>query len=359
MSAAAVRAHEVVARQPHTSSYTALAQRVRDEGLLRRAVGFYAGVFAALTVALAGTVAAFVLLGDSWWQLLVAAVFSIIFTQFAFLSHEAAHRQIFSSGPANDSLARALGTFVAGISYSWWMNKHTRHHANPNRRGKDPDIETQVVSFYEEMAATRTGPLAWITRNQGSLFFALLLLEGVVLHVQSAISLSGRRPDRGRITEIAMLLARFGLYFTVVFLMLPIGLGFAFIGVQLAVFGLYMGASFAPNHKGMEVLAADAELDFLSKQVRASRNIRGGGGITALMGGLNHQIEHHLFPSMPRPALARARRIVKEHCAEQGLPYVETSLARSYVIVVRYLNRVGLAVGRDPFDCPVAAAYGR
>jgi fatty acid desaturase len=74
--------------------------------------------------------------------------------------------------------------------------------------------------------------------------------------------------------------------------------------------------------------------------------------MNVLMGGLNFQIEHHLFPSMPRPHLARARDIVREHCANLDLPYTETSLAQSYAIVVRYLNRVGLSA-RDPFDCPM------
>ena len=103
-------------------------------------------------------------------------------------------------------------------------------------------------------------------------------------------------------------------------------MAFAFLGVQLAVFGLLMGASFAPNHKGMPIIAHDAKLDFFSKQVRTSRNIRGGWWATILMGGLNYQVEHHLFPSMARPYLAKARLIVREHCATLNVPYTETSL---------------------------------
>ncbi|MGN6405987.1 fatty acid desaturase family protein, partial [Sinomonas sp.] len=129
-------------------------------------------------------------------------------------------------------------------------------------------------------------------------------------------------------------------------------------GVQLAVFGLYMGATFAPNHKGMPVIARDAKLDFFSKQVRTSRNISGGWWATWLMGGLNYQVEHHLFPSMPRPHLAKARRMVREQCTRLAVPYTETSLWRSYGIVIAYLNTVGLAA-RDPFECPIAARYGR
>nr|WP_244843878.1 fatty acid desaturase [Actinocatenispora sera] len=115
-----------------------------------------------------------------------------------------------------------------------------------------------------------------------------------------------------------------------------------------------MGASFAPNHKGMPVVGANEKLDFFTKQVRTSRNIRGRFWASALMGGLNYQIEHHLFPSMPRPYLARARAIVREYCESRDIPYTETSLPRSYAIVIGYLNQVGLAA-RDPFECPMLA----
>ena len=147
---------------------------------------------------------------------------------------------------------------------------------------------------------------------------------------------------------------RFVLYLTAVFLVLPLGMAFAFVGLQLAVFGLYMGASFAPNHIGMPIVPRDVKLDFFSKQVRTSRNVSGGWWATALMGGLNYQIEHHLFPSMPRPHLAAARRLVREHCRSHDVAYTETNLIAAWGIVVRYLNRVGLAA-RDSFRCPIAS----
>jgi fatty acid desaturase len=60
-----------------------------------------------------------------------------------------------------------------------------------------------------------------------------------------------------------------------------------------------MGASFAPNHIGMPIVAADAKLSFLDTRVSTSRNVSGCWWITVQMSGLNYQIEHHLFPSMP------------------------------------------------------------
>jgi fatty acid desaturase len=74
------------------------------------------------------------------------------------------------------------------------------------------------------------------------------------------------------------------------------------------------------------------------------------------MGGLNYQVEHHLFPSMPRPNLKRAQPLVRDFCARHGVRYTETSLLGSYATVVRYLNQVGLAE-RDPFSCPLVRQY--
>ncbi|WP_105804864.1 fatty acid desaturase family protein [Leucobacter massiliensis] len=338
---------------PIAKAYTRVSEVVRESGLLRRAPVFYAFTGAMILLALGGAVTGFVLLGDSWFQLLIAAATGLIFTQIAFLAHEAAHRQILKLGPANDRLARILAGSI-GMSYSWWDSKHSRHHSNPNRVGKDPDIEVDTISFIEEDAAQATGLRRLLTRKQGWLFFPLLTLEGLNLHFHSLRHLLSREPVKGRWTELSIIAARFVLCYAPVFLFLPLGMAFAFIGVQLAVFGVYMGASFAPNHKGMPVIAHDAKLDFFTKQVRTSRNIRGGWWATILMGGLNYQVEHHLFPSMARPHLAKAREIVREHCRTLDVPYTETSLFRSYAIVIDYLNRVGLAA-RDPFECPITA----
>ena len=93
-----------------TTEYSALLRTVRDAGLLRRTTGFYWTVFGIITAALGGTVTGFILLGDSWFQLLMAGALGIILTQYAFLAHEASHRQVFASGPLNDRAGRSPAT---------------------------------------------------------------------------------------------------------------------------------------------------------------------------------------------------------------------------------------------------------
>ena len=339
-----------------TTEYSSLLHTVRNLGLLQRRTGFYWGMFAALVLITAGLGVGFVLLGDSWYQLIIAGVLGLILTQFAFLAHEASHRQVFESGPANDRAGRILANLFVGISYAWWMTKHSRHHANPNVVGKDPDIDPDFIVFREEDAAKVNWITSFMTRKQGYLFFPLLTLEGINLHIQGFKTVFGKGKVDKRWLEISMLTTRILVYFAVIFYFLPLGMAFAFIGVQMAVFGVYMGASFAPNHKGMPQLPHESKVDFLRRQVLTSRNIRGGTFMDTFMGGLNYQVEHHLFPNMARPHLKKAQEITKEYCESNKILYTETGLFESYGIVVAYLNKVGLAA-RDPFDCPMVQRF--
>ena len=343
------------ARSVNPSDFTQLAARVQQAGLMRRRYGYYWAKLVLLPATLAATCVLFYWIGDTWWQLLTAVAFAVIFTQIAFLGHDAAHRQIFVSGRRNDWTSLIIGDLLVGMSYGWWRHKHTRHHANPNKLGADPDIELPVISFTPEQANRRRNPITnWLISHQGVFFFPILLLEGISLHASSVARVLAREPVERRWIEISFLLVRFAGYLTLVFLVLSPGVGAAFLAVQLGVFGFYMGASFAPNHKGMPLVPSDIKLDFLRRQVIMSRNIRGNRIIDTLMGGLNYQIEHHLFPSMPRPHLRRAAPMIEAYCRELGVPYAQTGLFHSYGIVLRYINRVGLG-DRDPFDCPLIA----
>ena len=190
-----------------TTEYSALLRTVRDAGLLSPPPRLlHRDVRRALTAALGAVGVGFVLLGDSWFQLIIAGVLGIILTQFAFLAHEASHRQVFTSGKANDMAGRTIANLFVGISYSWWMTKHSRHHANPNIIGKDPDIDRDFVSFTETDAAKARGLYAWVTRRQGYLFFPILMLEGLNLHLHGFRTVFGRGKVDKRWLEIVMLL---------------------------------------------------------------------------------------------------------------------------------------------------------
>ena len=354
----AVLDHPLPKPHPYTSEFAELLARVKSEGLLSRSRTYYITLIVILSLSLLTTLTGMYFLGDTWAQLALAPAMAVIMTQFSFVTHEAAHRQVFSSGQANDTTARILANAVVGISYSWWMGKHTRHHANPNTIGKDPDIQSDFIMFQDDKAAETKGFTKAFVKRQGWLFFPILTLEGLNLHVQAFRRVFSKEPLKHRGTEITLLLARNLGYPVILLALMPWYIAAVFLVIHMALFGVYMGASFAPNHKGMPQIPAGLKVDFLRRQVMTSRNIRGGLFMDHFMGGLNYQVEHHLFPSMARPQLHKAARIVREFCAEKKIAYTETGLFQSYGIVIAYLNRVGLAA-RDPFDCPPAQVMGR
>jgi len=330
---------------PRGSDYTALSRQIRSAGLLAGRPAAYAvriGVTVAFFVA---TCAAVVWVGDSWYQLVIAAILGVAFTQVAFLAHDGGHQQIFTRRRSNDRFGQAAG-LLTGLSYGWWLGKHNRHHANPNKEDHDPDIGDGVLAFTTGQVAARTGRLGRaITRRQAWLFFPLLTLEGLNLHAASVQSLrpGAQRSARGghRGTEIALLVVHFTVYVAALLVVMSPATALVFAAIHQGVFGLYMGCSFAPNHKGMPTIAADEDVDYLRRQVLTSRNVRGGILTDVVLGGLNYQIEHHLFPNMPRPSLRRAQPLVRAYCEQHQISYTETSLLGSYTAALAHLHQLG------------------
>jgi fatty acid desaturase len=294
---------------------------------------------------------AFAVIGESWWQLLTAAYLAIVFTQLAFVGHDAGHRQIFRSRRANDLVGLLHANLLVGISFDWWVGKHNRHHSNPNHEDLDPDISITALAFTADQASSKHGLVRLIARYQGWLFFPLLLLEAAHLHLASTKAIIRGGHGRATLVEGLLLLIHVTAYLGALLVVLSPLQAVVFLAVQQGLFGLYLGCAFAPNHKGMPTLTENDELDFLRRQVLTSRNVAGSRLVDFVLGGLNYQIEHHLFPNMPRPNLRRAQPLIRTFCQDHDLPYTEASLFGSYAEAVRHLHTVGA-----PLRPAVAAA---
>jgi fatty acid desaturase len=322
------------------NEYTQLSRQLKQAGLLDRRRGWYGAMIGLNLVLLAAGGVAFFLIGESWWQLLTAVYLAVVATQLAFVGHDAGHRQIFRTRRANDLVGLVNGNLLVGISFGWWVPKHNAHHSNPNDEDLDPDIGIAALAFTAAQARGKRGLARVIARSQAFLFFPLLLLEAGHLHVASMKSiLQGR--GRANLVEGLLLLLHAVLYVTALLWVLTPLQAVAFALVQQGLFGLYLGCSFAPNHKGMPTLTEADQLDFMRRQVLTSRNVRGSRFVDFLLGGLNYQIEHHLFPNMPRPNLRHAQPLVREFCRQHDLPYAEASLFGSYAEALRHLHAVG------------------
>jgi len=329
---------------PSTASFHALARQVRAIGLLDRKPGYYR---VKITLTIAGFFAGWalvVLAGNSWAALAVAPVAGIMFTQLAFIGHDAGHNQVFGTRRRNRLLGLVVGNALIGLSFGWWVPKHNAHHAHPNEMGRDPDIGEGAAPAWPDAPGNGRGPLAsWLARWQAPLFFPLMLLRSGGMHVLGIKRLLRRR-DRAAAVEASLIMLHAAVYLTVVLWVLSPLKALAFAAVQQAVFSLYLGVSFAPNHKGMPVIKSGTAAGFARRQVVTARNIRGGRFTTFLLGGLNYQIEHHLFPSMPRPNLRRVQGLVRDFCAAADLGYREESFAGSFRQITHHLSDPGAAL---------------
>jgi fatty acid desaturase len=325
-------------RRAAGSDFAELNRRVTRAGLLERKPAYYAARLTVVSLMLIGGWTAFFLIGASWWNLVTAVFLAVVFTQVALVAHDLAHRQVFRTKRPGEITGRIAGNLGVGMSYGWWMDKHTRHHNNPNHDDLDPDVAPEVLIWATQSAWGRRGLKGFVTRHQAGLFFPLLTLLGIDLKWSSIKALK-RGEMKSRNLEAAMLIIHAVCYLTALFVVLSPLQAIAFLVLHQALFGVYLGMTFAPNHKGMP--HPDGTEDFLRKQVLTSRNVNGGLLTDAAMGGLNYQIEHHLFPSMPTPNLKKAQPIVEAYCKEIGVSYESTTLIASYRQAMQYLHEVG------------------
>jgi fatty acid desaturase len=320
--------------------YTQLSRQIKQAGLLERRRGWYVARIGLNLVLLAAGGVAFAVLGASWWQLVTAVYLAVVCTQLAFVGHDAGHRQISRSRGANQRVGLLHANLLVGISFGWWVPKHNAHHTNPNHQDLDPDISIAALAFTSDQARAKSGLVRLLARYQAWLFFPLLLLEAAHLHLASLKSVLRGGWGRANTLEGLLLVAHASSYLTALVWVLSPLQALAFVVVHQGLFGLYLGCSFAPNHKGMPTLTEADQLDFLRRQVLTSRNVAGSRLVDFVLGGLNYQIEHHLFPNMPRPNLRRAQPLIRAFCHQHGLPYTEASLIGSYAQAIHHLHTV-------------------
>jgi fatty acid desaturase len=322
---------------PSGADYADLKRLITGAGLFERQPRYYVGKVA-VTFGLFALTVVLILLSHSLWAAVpAAALLGIVSAQIGFLLHDAAHRQIFPPGKRADGLLLLTGPLLTGVSGAWWKQKHDLHHAHPNDTERDPDVRIGLLAFTPDQARTKSRLVGLVTRFQAYLIFPLLMFESLQLRAASVKYLVTKRP---RLWLAEMALFAVNVAFLCGLFLYTLGWPAALVAlfVREAVAGVYVGSVFAPNHKGMPMIGPDSELSFLQRQVITSRNVRGSALVDWWYGGLNYQIEHHLFPNLPRNRLREAQKIAKSFCIERGVPYYETTLLNSYVELFRSLD---------------------
>jgi fatty acid desaturase len=333
----------VEAASDASRAYAQLRQAIVGAGLLERAYGYYAWR-GSLSFALLGLGIACAVATPAGGVSLIVNSCLLAFgsVQVALIGHDAGHLAVFKSTRANHGLGWVCWSLVLGIGFWYWHDRHTRHHINTNDLATDPDLQwASMVAYSDDVLHARSSHRRWLIRHQAMLGPMYTLGLAFAFRLESWVFAMRRLRGPRRLLEAAMLSGSLLAWLApTVVLGWPWAVTFL-LGQVIA--GLYLALAIAPNHKGMPTWAGRTQLSFLERQVLSSRNIAPSPWADFVFGGLNHQIEHHLFPTMPRVHFGRARAIVKPFCLSHGLPYAEMGALASYRLVLSELRRVGRA----------------
>jgi fatty acid desaturase len=318
------------------SSYANLAAALRQQQILKKQPAYYASLACGNFVMLALSLAVLLRVQHPVAQVINAGFLAFVFTQVSFLVHDAGHGAIFAVRWKNNLVGRFHAGLLLGMSFSQWCEDHNRHHRNPNQLTLDPSVNIPVLAFSEDQARDKRGICRIAVKYQSWLFFPMALLESINKRRGVLTFLVCRR----NFAELTLLACHYILYFGVLVLALPWKNAMLFFLLHQGLYGLYMSLVFAPNHIGMPLLASDSKLPFLERQIATARNVRVHRILDYWFGGLNYQIEHHLFPAIPRNKLPEARRIIRQFCMRNGISYHETGLVEAYKDILQHLRDV-------------------
>ncbi len=321
--------------------YPELKRLIKKQGLLEKQPLYYSAKIAVTLGFLVLSLAMLVSIHLYWFQLLNAIFLAFASTQIALLAHDAGHRQIAHKIWKNNVIILIAANLCIGMSGGWWIDKHNRHHSHPNQQDLDPDIDIPIIAFTEEDIRRKNRFVLYIIKYQAYLFFPLMALVSFDFQQQGLRFVLNRKGKYSSI-ELLLIIIHLYCYATVLLWQLGIWRALLFTLIYRVFLGFYMGMIFSPNHKGMPILDANNQMSFLDRQLLTARNITSHPLIDFLYGGLNFQIEHHLFPTIPRNRLKETQKLIKSFCQIHALPYHETTLAQSYLEILRYLHQISM-----------------
>mmetsp|Transcript_10169 Transcript_10169/g.20534 ORF Transcript_10169/g.20534 Transcript_10169/m.20534 type:complete len:467 (-) Transcript_10169:42-1442(-) len=283
-----------------------------------------------------------------------AILLGLFWQQCGWLAHDFLHHQVFVDRVYNNMAGILIGNIFQGFSTSWWKSKHNHHHAVPNVTstvgGGDPDIDTMPILLWSEKLMEREDiqklPTTLI-KYQKVLYWPVLCMARVSWLIQSATYMRGPAHsfvggDLMRAVEVAGLVLHYIWYLKYLSLAPSWGsLAVVFILSQ-AMGGFLIGLVFTVGHNAMEVLTEDEyrAYDFTRLQILTTRDVTPNWFNDWFTGGLGYQIEHHLWPTLPRHSLPKAAKILQAFCAKYDIAYSCKGLIEGNVEVSRLLARL-------------------
>lgn len=282
--------------------------------------------------------------GPAWTLLGAWAALALLLAQFAFVGHDAGHGSIGRTPAANRAFGQLAMTLVTGLAFDEWIARHRTHHQFCQDETRDPDMVVAFVVSLTERSMQSKGALGrFLTRAQGIHVWLLSFLFG---HSQRHLSQAAvfANPRRWRL-DAAMLALHCALWFGIPCGLLGVPFPTALLAylIPLTLLGPCLAAIFWVNHIGMPLIRDVESFSFFEHQVVTSRTISNPPAWDWFFGGLNFQIEHHLFPQVPSGRLPAVQAIVQRHFARHRIAYRGVTWREAVRSIAAHLRMVARA----------------
>ncbi|KAI4376430.1 hypothetical protein MLD38_014193 [Melastoma candidum] len=287
-------------------------------------------------------------------HLLCGAGMGFLWIQSGWIGHDSGHYNVMSGRGYNRFTQILTGNCLAGISIGWWKWNHNAHHIACNSLDFDPDLQHMplfvvstkffgsIVSQFYERTLSFDKVARFLVSYQHLTFYPVMCFARINLFAQSFVLLLSKRkvPNRGQ--EILGLLV-FWIWYPFLVSFLPNwGERIMFVVASFAVTGI-QHIQFCLNHFSSSVYVGPPKgNDWFEKQTAGTLNIACSPSMDWFHGGLQFQVEHHLFPRLPRCQLRRVSPFVKELCKKHQLPYNCASFWKANVLTIGTLRTAAL-----------------
>ncbi|KAG2666028.1 hypothetical protein I3760_15G036600 [Carya illinoinensis] len=287
-------------------------------------------------------------------HLVCGGLMGFLWIQSGWLGHDSGHYQIMATPRFNRFAQVLTGNCLAGISIAWWKRNHNAHHIACNSLDFDPDLQhmpffvvsskffNSITSCFYERKMNFDSFTRFLVSYQHWTFYPVMCLARINLFAQSFLLLFSKRRVSKRGQEILGMLV-FWIWYPFLVSYLPnCGERIMFVLASFSVTGI-QHVQFCLNHFSSCVyLGPPSGSDWCEKQTMGTLDISCASWMDWFHGGLQFQIEHHLFPRLPRGNLRKASPFVKELCKKHNLPYNCVSFWEANVMTIGTLRTAAL-----------------
>jgi acyl-lipid Delta6-acetylenase / acyl-lipid (9-3)-desaturase len=344
--------------------YRELRAKILAAGLFNASPAFYVYKVLSNFLLVAASIGCAVMTDNFAINMVGAAILALFWQQCGWLAHDFLHHQVFKNRKYGDLMGIIVGNICQGFSVQWWKSKHNAHHAVPNLHASspeasdgDPDIDTMPILAWtlrmaESAKASETG--RFMIRWQAFFYFPALLFARMAWAHQSWVfvwggfgqhSVKGADMDKKKMAYPGLEKLGLALHYAwllTVMSYMPLFNAIAYFIVAQTGCGLLLALVFGLGHNGMAVYPADQRPDFWKLQVTTTRNVTSTPFVDWFCGGLQYQVDHHLFPMLPRHNLKKVHVLVESFCKEYELSYHETDMITGTMEVLNHLNKVSI-----------------